>query len=220
MVFRRTRRVVRRRNRRVRRRMSRKRFPFGKPLFSRLARGSTVVSLSRTIERAAMQSQTSAGTGFAYSFQLSDLSNYAEFTGLFQEFRIVGIRFKIIPQMNNNPAGATTAGTTAPGSYFVVFDPDDATNPATEDTMLESEGCLIRPFYKPTTLFVKPMANPAYYDTAITTGYGMKYAPWLSTSFGSGINHYGIKVWLQQSVTNMYNIKIYATYYMQFRRTI
>lgn len=136
------------------------------------------------------------GTQWAYAFTLSNsLTNYTEFTNLFDQYRLksVMIKFRLVqpPEANN---------TSLTGQYYpdivVSVDHDDNSTPAGYDT-IQQYGKSKQGILKPDKWFTykcHPTAVVQMYKTATTTGYGpASRNQWFDCNY-IDIPFYGIKM--------------------------
>lgn len=150
----------------------------------------------------------SAGT----TFQLDDLPNYTEFTNLFDQYRIRGIKLDLFfnqsPADANNPVGS--------GLFYHYIDLDDATAPATEAEVCQ-RGYLkkIRPFghHK---IFIRPRTAKAIWQGAFTAYGQNNNNQWIDCTYPA-VEYYGWKyLWTQTTVANL-RCMVSTTYYLEFR---
>lgn len=156
---------------------------------------------------------TAAGDGVtattkAYSHSLSDLPNYTEFTSLFDQYKITGIKVKCYPRTDE----VVTAGSSSSFLYYAI-DYDDANAPGATD-LQQYQNCKTvrgdRPFY---FYFVPRVANAVYSGSAFTS-YG-NTRQWIDAA-SSGVPHYGWKLyWNPTSFATGYDMV--WTYYVKFR---
>lgn len=110
---------------------------------------------------------------WAYAPTLDSLTNYAELTQLFDQYRLKTcvFKFRLIypPEANNTPASIQYYPDIA-----VTVDHDDATAPSNYDTLLQYGKCK-QGILKPNTWFkykCHPTAAMMLYRTSTTTAYG------------------------------------------------
>jgi len=161
------------------------------------------VSLDRhTFSRYGNASTVSVNTteGSAdYTFKLTDLINYSEFTTLFDQYKILKVVFKI--QMITNPDAVydynknnTSAGNSNNfyPKFWYIRDYDSGSS-ETVSSMKERQGAkffIMRP-NKEYSVALKPMVQVQTYKTATTTGYAPKRL-WLDIA-DNNVPHYGLK---------------------------
>jgi len=132
-----------------------------------------------------------------YSFALTDVINYTEFTSLFDQYKIKMVDFKI--QMISNPDGATQTNV-ASGANSVNWYPKfwyirDYDGNVSADTLSEIKERVGVKFFvmKPNreyTIRIKPKVLVQTYKTLTTTGYAPK-ALWIDCA-SNNVPHYGL----------------------------
>lgn len=142
-------------------------------------------------------------TGAAYTFLLSDLPNFAEFTALYDWYKIMGVQFTMIPNSNVNLDSATTGvniGTNFYNRVATVIDYNDDTTPTAMDTLRQYGNCkmysnnrIIKRFFKPRP--VVTMDEDA--ESGGTTGLGeASRKQWIATASNS-TEYFALKVGIQ-----------------------
>lgn len=148
------------------------------------------------------------------AFSLSDLPQSSDFTNLFDFYRLCGVKLMFIYQANSNDTG-TGIASQLPILHYIA-DNDDNIGFPNENTALEKEGIKTRRLDKPFTYYLTPRVTPEVFNNGITTGYMLgNKKQWLDCN-SPAITHFGLKAWLQCG-SNSQNLKIYATYYLQFK---
>lgn len=146
------------------------------------------------------------------SFNLGQLPNYTEFTNLFDQFRICGIRLEIIPKYTSvdlNPLATTVA---MPNIHTVI-DYNDIATPGNLEVLLQY------PNYKRTRgnavhkRYFKPAVLASNYEGAVTSAYTSKWGQWLD-SIDYPTVHYGLRYGIDQSFTGA-RYRVYAKFYIQ-----
>ncbi|AMH87758.1 putative capsid protein [Pacific flying fox faeces associated circular DNA virus-11] len=161
----------------------------------------------------------SLNASYAKTFTLGDVPAVTEFTNLFEEYRIVGIRVTV-----NLDTGINVQPTLDYGTWFMWVDNDDGTqlDPTTGSNFdLVLQRGRVKTFNgndgKRHTMWVKPMVSAEYYRASGgVNAYGPKYSPWLSTS-NTGTPHYSFKIWVRNMTSNILGFNIMCKYYLQFR---
>lgn len=148
----------------------------------------------------------SADTFYGYSFALSDLPNYTEFTNLFDEYRIVRVSMRFMRsriQVNN------TATITVP--YFLsLVDKDDSAAPASYNEMLQHPDCRIKDCSRNLYLSFVPRFSMNIYN-GVTDAYGSRVG-WIDCSNAS-VPHYGVKIGFGTSAAaNQYSYIVWFKY--------
>lgn len=168
-----------------------------------------------------------AYTSAAYSFALSDVPSIAEFTTVFDQYKIVEVKldFQYItsseavmnPAVNTNDLICTLA---------VYEDNDDTTAPAATNTgwsaVLESGRARTMIFPNRRNQFsyvLKPKVLQADLDTAGTTLARSMANPWLDPAT-TDAKYFGLKIIVQSNpgiTTYLHQFRVVATYYVQWR---
>jgi hypothetical protein len=157
------------------------------------------------------------------NFQLADIINVAEFTTLFDRYRITGVQLTFMLVTNpdaGNPLNVNVGGNNSnfyPKLWW-VRDYDDG-NAITLSQMRERETCkhkILRPNSE-IKIFLKPAALLQTYRTALTTGYAPKWKQWIDLG-QTDVPHYGFKfvVDMDGNVPNgTFYIRMEKKYYFQ-----
>lgn len=156
----------------------------------------------------------------AYSFKLSDLPNYTEFTALFDRYRITGVRLQVMPRISQQTVGGNATAATAYSPVIAhTIDYDDATTPADINAINQYDSVKYQYEYKPFKVWIRPRAAQAQYGSGVFTSYGNSNPKqWMDVA-SPDITYYGWK-W----ATNGYSAQltgnqywdVMATYYLEF----
>jgi hypothetical protein len=168
-----------------------------------------------------LQAYNNAGVGTnaaaAYSFNLTQLPQYSDFTGLFDQYSITGVKLDFIPFADNISWEVASNGATiaSPGGpLLLATDFDDASAPATANEMLSRQNVRIIPVGRRTTMFLRPkLAEVANSSTTVSRSPG-----WIDCDTPNS-PHYGVKAWMSApNVPNTnFNYQIYATFYLKVK---
>jgi len=166
---------------------------------------------------------------FAYSFDLTQLPNYTDFTSLFDVYRInqVVVTFMFQGCVNNT---ADTYFSAVLPRMITTTDVDDATLPTASsagwDELCEYQTSKIRQVGNGAqSLFkyrIKPHVTTEVYKSAITTGYAPKKGVWLDCG-NPDIPHFGLKGLINVPTANTggntftYRWDVFSTYYLSLR---
>lgn len=134
-----------------------------------------------------------AGAGYAYQFQLNQLPNFAEFQGLYDQYKISKVKFQLIPRFNF----ANSSGSGNVGSIFSVMDFDDATAPTSRDDLLQYQNLKRTKMTSTLTRTISPAVAVQIY-TAPIPGFSPKRT-FLDLG-NAAVPHYGIKLWVDGSL--------------------
>jgi len=187
---------------------NKKRYPkkqIQKPLGNvyRFVRSAYVTTLS---------SLAAATSYFAFSFKLSDLPNYTEFTQLFDEYKISKLQYKFLP----GALTQNTLTTIATPTFMYAIDKDDATVPTSLDTLLQYPGVKIRNMDRGFTVSFVPRVAATFYNTAVTSAYGST-VHYLDAA-NDGVPHYGIHGGFGRSlIAGAYTYDVYVKVWVHCR---
>lgn len=189
------------------------------------ATNGVVVNTSGFIAKGAVATSTltSAGgltgyydIGLAQWFQLSDLPSYTDFTGLYDRYRITGVKLQITYLDNTAPV----SGNTLLPMLNYAIDYDDNGVPASEAVMQEKQDNKTRVLYanRPITVYIKNPRNiQAVQNNAGTFDAGLVSKGYINSSYPT-VKHNGIKYWLSgmnnSSASTQGCIRIVPTYYI------
>lgn len=160
--------------------------------------------------------------GVGCVFKLTDLANSAEFTSLFNEYRIDKIVFKI------TALGQDAGDQGQVPSAYVSWDPNDGTAPPSSESMQQRSSTRLVDFIAGQSQVVMgiPKAAQQLYTNGGIVSYGFQSNNknlWIDCSSPSnGTPHYGLKLYFR----NFFGVfgggtalRMQPTYYMSFRRT-
>lgn len=194
--------------------------------------------MSRRALRANTQSQTYAfkrfqfkdtitpgdGNTFAksYDFRLEDLSNYTEFTALFDQFKIAGIKYRWVVNRNPDFGGTVVSNvynTVVQGQYpriMWVHDYDGGAAPANYAELQQyprmKEVYLTpdRPYTK--WYYVKPARLAVDYESATLSAYRPIWKGFIDAA-STATPHYGIRCFGDAVNTNV-QLRLECWYYL------
>lgn len=185
------RRVSRRRPMRRPRRMLRRRIYRNRRLYRKR---SIVHNFKRCIV-SSINLQKSANTAGFQTVHFQDIPNYTEFTALFDQYRINGLKFEFMPRFNSIDQTAAYGQ-----EFYTVIDRNDESVPGTLNVMLDYQSLRKTPitrkhvrYFKPGVLFgllEEPETTPSPLSPSST-----KLSPWINinTSTGLNVDHLGLK---------------------------
>lgn len=152
------------------------------------------------------------------TFQLADLPGNADFTNLFDYYKITGVKLKF--QLSLDPSAATYQNSLRPRMFYCV-DNDDAANPFDTDELRQrgkTREWLLNP-NKPLSIFLRPKyLNLVSYQT-IQNGYQIAAQKWLDLGIPA-VPHYGLKYVIENLNNEIgQTVLVDATYYLAFKGT-
>lgn len=191
--------------------------------FSRYAANKLIIPLNSATE-----------TSQSYSHRFNDISNYTEFTQLFDQYMLTGIAYyiRLITNPDNNGSTSTTNNnvnppltTTNPSTsifpvLWSVIDKDDD-SVLTLSGMREKQGVkrsILRPNATIKRYVSYPRVSSEVYNSGVTTGYGVGKPLWMDCN-SPAVPHYGIKFCVDAELqTNQnYLIQIERKYYFKLK---
>lgn len=160
-------------------------------------------------------------TEFQYTFRLSDLPGVSEFTALFDQYRIKGVRITFYPPVN--VSFSSTGQAPLPiGEFYTAIDYDDGTVPTGLDDLQQYQTLRRTYFNRPHTRYLRPLAiQSGVYQTGVSTGFrSLPSSTWFDCGYPD-VSYYGIKGAYAISQSNLQTavlVRCTATYYLQFRK--
>lgn len=165
--------------------------------------------------------------------RLADLSNFASFQGIFDLYKITGMKVKMIPRWNSAEAGAI--GSRLPTLYIAPNRDPYVTAPLSIDDILNDDMVKVIPLRGPLNFYLRSpkaalLTQPAEEGDPVQLmplqfNVGNKYQPWLTTG-GVGhqiadqsvFDHFGYR-WLLDNTQNSVDITVdtYITLYISFK---
>lgn len=173
--------------------------------------------IKRTVK--AYDSDITGEQGFAFQFNLSALPNVSEFINLFDRYKIMGVKLRVMFLQNSQDVGTLTS-VSIPVIHY-VYDCDDANPPTTEAEMLQKNFLKTRRLDQPFNYYIKPKATSEVFASVSSTGYSVSKSMWIDMN-SPQIPHFGFKAWISNGVstpitTVLGRFRIYATYYIALR---
>jgi len=158
---------------------------------------------------------------FGTSFSLAGVDAVADFTDLFDLYRISLVRMKLRPRFNVGSLGAT--GTGISPRLYTAIDYSDATAPAAISTLRQYSTCKETNSYSDHVRCFVPRPELAAISTTATTVLAVlpdgKPNPWISTA-ATTIAHFGLKGAIEAGIggqTALQSWSIEVEYFLEFR---
>jgi hypothetical protein len=156
------------------------------------------------------------------AIELQDLPQSADYTTIFDQYRIDRVQFRISPQINSIQATTASPNAVVP-RLFVVVDRDDATVPTTLAQLREYDNVQDILPYQGIVIDFEPSVTPAVYQAGAFSGYSV--APsgdhWIDAASGA-VPFYGIKFGCDPTTTGAtaaYNWYVDAYVQISFKNT-
>lgn len=144
-------------------------------------------------------------------FQLQNVPNSGEFTALFDQYKINGVKVVFMPRANSSEVG-TNQGLI---KFFSAIDYDDNTAPTSINDLLQYENMKCTNTSKDHKRYLRPKIAREIYNSVTTTAYGPT-SGWIDCT-NAAVPHYGIKYALQQLPSGAQSMDIKVTYYLAFK---
>jgi len=160
---------------------------------------------------AALTISNTAFTLTAYQFNLNQIPLTSNFTNLYDQYRICGIKVTFYPPVTQVSTITTINTPTAAARMFSAIDLNDNTPPASTDEIREYENCKINPI---TEKHVRYIPFPKFINSS-----GQNVNDWISSS-NPGTAHYGLKVAVEpmgSTSTLSMNYNVEACFYLCFK---
>lgn len=161
----------------------------------------------------------------ALSFSLSSLPNASEFTSLFDQYKITGVKLDFIPfgDSVNLPLASMSGSSSvmSPGGPLILaVDYDDNTTPAVASQLLEYQTCKVIPIPRRHRMYIRPKFATEVYRSGVASGYGAR-SGWLDCS-NSDVPHYGVKYYMNapSAFSSSFNYQVWATMYFSVKGVI
>lgn len=162
-------------------------------------------------------------TSQSYAVRFNDITNYTEFTQLYDQYMITGVKWFIRlitnPDDSNGTPPLITPTTIFPVLWSCVDYDDDSV--LSLSTMREKQGCkraIMRPNATITRYIKYPRASAEVYNSGTSTGYALAKPQWIDCN-SPAVPHYGLKLVVDAELqtTQQYSIMIERKYYFKLK---
>lgn len=170
-----------------------------------------------TTQQALITASPSAAISNAYFFSVSDLDEASSYTGLFDQYRIDCVVFRILPMQN--AIGLSTNANTITVRLYCVVDYDDSTTLASEAAARAYDSCIVVPPGRECSRVFQPRQAVAAYQGSFV-GFANEGGRW-NDSNSPAIQHYGVKIFIPQTValqTQLQSWTVERDYYISWRK--
>ncbi len=170
--------------------------------------------------------QTNYSQGWA--FRLSDLPNVTEYAALFDQYKITGVKFKVMPKASSIANVSNSFTLSGFGQIITCLDFDDVTAPANKDEILQYNNVKVTHPNKQHHRYIKPSMLNTIYRVGLTDAHAVVPCRFIDMAY-TDVPTYGLKMWIDAPQVNplggspvtpatvLYDI--YATYYFKCRAT-
>lgn len=150
-----------------------------------------------------------------YYFTLNSVPGVSDFTGLYDQYRIMAVKWSLIPR--GNASDITPAGTAAAQSVgvFSCLDYDDSTALTGITQYLQYQNHKMTRSHQVHSRYLKPKINAEILNNT-TIANALNTRGWLDVQ-AADIPHYGIKYCLQQAPNSAQQFDLKVDYYLAFK---
>ena len=155
-------------------------------------------------------------------FRLQDVPSYADFTNLFDQYKICGIKLRFVFNKNSSDAGVNAAPLNQflPNIYTVIdYDDGTALSGGNANTYLEYSNCHVNRLDRPFKRYFRPHIAEGAYGGVAFTRYANKKSCWLDTD-STDVEHYGAKYFIDGGMMGgsgtviIGKLQVFATFYI------
>jgi hypothetical protein len=170
------------------------------------------LKVRKSVDKGSLSSSTSADTLTSYAFKLNDLPEYASYTNIFDQYRIVKIELVFLWTNLMAVSGATL--NRSPPIYTAI-DYDDNGTPSSIAVVLNYGNVRIHQQDKPFTVAFKPGVAEGLWNGTSFGSYGNRTSPWIDCA-SADVLHFGVKAALP-SYNTISSLQVIANYTVEFR---
>lgn len=174
------------------------------------------LSTTRLFESTSVTASSAGAVSTGYSFSISTLPDIADFTALFDQYKLNKIEFTLVPNITSNDMNPVTTYYEMPNVHTIIDRDDDATPGALINLMQYPSYRRTRGHQVHKRVWVPSLAQTIY-KTASTTGTAQKGPMWLDLA-DTTLPHFGLKLYIDQTnaATNI-KYRLYIKYWLQFK---
>lgn len=163
-------------------------------------------------------SSTTADIYGTYFASLNQIAGVSDFSGLYDQFKIVGLKWQLIPRGNASdisPTGGTSAAQSV--GVFSVIDYDDSAPLTSLTQACQYQNMKMTRSHQVHSRYFKPRITPTIENGVGGTASALTTRGWLDVSTGANVPHYGIKYVLQQAPNVAQTFDLKVDYYLAFK---
>lgn len=165
-------------------------------------------------------SAASQGISGIFKFRLEDVPNPTDFTMLFEQFKITGVKLRFIPMIGTESSGGATAlAYTETLAYAIDRGANDQVffSPSM-NTLMENQDVKLRNSQRPFSIWI---GTPTFHQPADGLAQGAYKSGWLDGEINSArqVDFHGLKWAFPSTRTDATScwFRVYATYYIKCR---
>nr|WPR18779.1 MAG: capsid protein [Chemarfal virus 102] len=146
------------------------------------------------------------------NFRINQLPQFTEFTQLYDQYKINGVKLEIIPQYDSANVGAI--GTNQISQNYLINDYDDVLVPTTMDTLMQNQTVKRCPSTAVMKHYIKPCIAMQVFNTGITSTYAARRG--FVDCNSADTEHYGVKLgFTSNPLAQRYGLRM--TFYLAFK---
>lgn len=193
-----------------------------KMVIPRQIRNRSISYINRVTEMASftMAAVSNTWAKADYVFRIATLPGFGELTGLFDQYKITGIKVTVYPRFRDQTLGQGTSAVATPAVWICASDDGSDILPNKLSAMQVSRARRINDPYKPFSMFIRPKF---LVETAVGVGISGAHSKtgWLDTD-NNQVTHFGFAIagdcpGYGTTSFNPLVFDLYAKYYMQFK---
>lgn len=130
--------------------------------------------------------------GWSHTFRLKNVVSSTDLQNLFDRYKIIGIKYKIMFQNNSS---STTGSSVLPVIHYAT-DYDDSNNGSSVESVSVKSNCKMRVLGNTQMIsyYFKPKVQAQIFQ-GVTSAYAPREVEWINTDYDD-VPHYGLKVWM------------------------
>lgn len=150
-----------------------------------------------------------------YYGSLSQVPNISDFTGLYDQYKILAMKVTLIPRGNQSDIGTASASVAQSVGVFSVIDYDDNTNLTSISQACQYQNMKMTRSHQVHTRYFKPRIMTSVLSN-VSTANSVNTRGWIDIN-DTQVNHYGIKYALQISPNSSQSFDLKVDYYLAFK---
>lgn len=163
-------------------------------------------------------SVTAASISGIFKFRLEDMPNATDFTQLYEQFKITGVKLMFIPFLGTESSDTATLRTETMALAIDRGANDQAVVNPSFNSLLENQDVKLRNSQRPFKLWI---GTPTFHTPADGLAQGAYKSGWLDSEIVSArnVDYHGVKWAFPASRTEAQSLqfRVFATYYIKCR---
>lgn len=188
------------------------------PMFRQPRIGNHIYPFVRRLTSSDVSQVAGADTFKTYRFELNDVSDTADFTDLFDQYRFRAVRMEFRPRFNYANPGDVTVNRLP--RFYSVIDYDDNTAPTLINQLREYQTCKETRWDQDHVRMIAPRIAVGVLDNAAISSLKNTKADWIDLAYLT-VNHFGIKIAIEGGVAGQANLQSWSVdleYFLEFKQ--